>query len=256
MCCTTIILKAKLPNGVVWPFYSEVVKMRKIVLLYSICFILAGLFPFPGIINNANASGLAFDGRYLWFSDYDKNIHKLDPWASDEKIVQTFTWPIVSGEGSVRWRDLTWDGSYLWAASWGSYYGSPEESRKYKINPNDGSYVFSFDAPFYGHADGMAWDGNDLWIGEENHHIYKVDPSSGMIISSFSVPLSGDGANPRGLAWDGSNIWAGYQGDGTIKKHDINDGSVIASINSPFEWSQQGLTYDGTYLWAAGQKAR
>lgn len=230
--------------------------MKRFSLVLLILWVFVVTFHFILLKDKAFAEGLTFDGQNLWYSNYEETIFKLDPHATDNTIVQTFSWaPAPSEDQYVRWRDLAWDGSYLWAASWADESASPGTSRIYKLDSNDGSAVSSFDAPFSGHANGMAWDGNNLWIGDENDQIYEVDLSTGIVISSFSVPHIVSN-NPRGLAWDGSYIWAGYQRDGTIKKHNIIDGSVIVSFDSPLGWTQNGLTYDGEYLWAAGGTAR
>ena len=63
------------------------------------------------------------------------------------------------------------------------------------------------------------------------------------------VPPGGCCFNPRDLAWDGTNLWAGYQSVGLIYKLDPADGTVLDSFDSPSGSLQQGLTWDGQYLW-------
>jgi streptogramin lyase len=204
----------------------------------------------PAANGKAFAYGIAFDDHQnLWLSDFSGTIYKLDPTAKDGMVVESFTYPLTQSRNqSVSWRDLAWGGGYLWASNWTNDSSSDEI---YKINPEDGTIVASFNVPLASSANGIAWDGNKLWVGDENYKIYKINPKNGKIIKSVSIPENSGPANPRGLAWDGQNIWAGYQGDGVIKKHKKN-GQVIASFDSPLGWTQQGLDYYNGHLWAAG----
>jgi hypothetical protein len=186
-------------------------------------------------------NGLAWDEEYLWVCDgFSGMIYRFDPWTGS--VITSFSGPTSD------LRDLAWDGSNLWVASWNFV---PEPRRIYKLDPSDGSVIDSFPAPFSGHPVGLSWDGEYLWIGEEDGKIYKVDPSTGTVVYSFSVPYEDD-SNPRGLAWDGEDIWAGYQSVGLIKEHDITTGSVLTSFGSPSGPYQQGLSWDGQYLWSTG----
>lgn len=196
--------------------------------------------------------GLAWDGQYLWASDNEVTIYKLDPWAEKDHVIHSFTWPGPDPGFYVNWRDLAWDGTSLWAANWRDY-------KIYQFDPSDFSVIKSFPVPFLGHPNGLAWDGTYLWVGEEVNHrgwIHMIDPSTGQ--SLHSIPSAYDptaSPEPRGLAWDGSTIWAGYQAIGdnilhAIIQHDITDGSVLYEFSSPV--GQQGLAYDGRYLWATG----
>jgi hypothetical protein len=194
--------------------------------------------------------GLEWDGAALWItSAYMGMIYRFDPFT--ETILTSF-------EGPTNYlRDLAWDGVSLWVVSW----NWPRNI--YRLDPVDGSVMTSFPAPFSGHPNGLAWDGNYLWIGEEDElgggeaaKIYKVDPSNGQAVYSFSVDIEFSYSptyDPRGLAWDGEHIWASYQDTGLIKMHDINTGEIlvefIAPFTSPLLRHPAGLAWDGQYLW-------
>jgi sugar lactone lactonase YvrE len=215
-------------------------------------------------LSHAGPIGLAWDDSgYLWVSeDYSGSISRVDPETGT--IVSSFTpfTDVYAGTSfaNTRIRDLTWDGARIWAAYWtdpllvltnpGNINMLP--SKVYAFDPLGGSIVASLVAPFSGHPDGLSWDGASLWVGEESGSIYSVDPSTGAALGSFSVPSLGTG-NPRGLAWDGDSLWAGYQSvdDNQIKRFDL-DGNLLAQFGSPYEECQQGLTFDGQYLWATG----
>lgn len=186
-------------------------------------------------------TGLEWDGKYLWVSDgFNGMIYYFDP--VNNRVIKSFSGP------TLNMRDLAWDGRNLWAASWDYPRGI------YKLNPSNGAVISSFPAPFSGHPDGLTWDGRFLWIGEEGGKIYKVLPLSGRLYTLYSITVNGEDYNPRGIAWDDSHIWAGYQLIGLIKEHDIINGGIIQSFNSPSHGYQQGLAYDskGKYLWSTG----
>lgn len=178
--------------------------------------------------------GLAFDGQYLWNDEaFSKWFARVD--TASGNAVNTFT----PANGN---RDMTFDGQYLWATDWQTYM-------VYKYDTSNCSILSSFNPPFSGHADGMAWDGNYLWVGEENGQIYQLD-TTGSLIKSIPSPNS-SGYNPRGLAYDGEYLWVGAQTVGLIYQIDTT-GTVIASYSAPSGGLQQGLTYDGVYLWSTG----
>ena len=183
--------------------------------------------------------GLAWDGAALWVTGaFDGMIYHFDPFTNT--VLQSFHVP------TLKLRDLAWDGTNLWVTHW----NWPRSV--YKLDPNDGSVITSFSPPFSGHPDGLAWDGDYLWIGEQNGKIYRVNASTGQAVYSFSVPLQPDTSNPKGLAWDGEHMWVGYQVTGLIKEHDITTGDVLTAFASPSGGYQQGLAWDGCHLWSTG----
>lgn len=211
-----------------------------------------------GTIRCAEAlSGLAWDGTSLWVTDLASTIYQVDPFHNDNKgkIINTYSY----SSQIPNMRDLAWDGENLWVTSWG--IGSTGSLDFFKLDPITGQISTTYPVTFAGvwpnepHTNGLTWDGQYLWMGKEGGHgsgsIHKIDPITGADIASFNVPNYGDGdvSNPRGLAWDGTGLWAGFQGAGLITKFDIY-GNVLISFASPFGWAQQGLEFDGRYLWA------
>jgi hypothetical protein len=207
---------------------------------------------------HADPIGLAWGDGSLWVSDVATGtIYNLDPFS--DTVIHSFTPPFLVGS---RIRDLAWDGNRVWAAYWadpnsGGLVDLP--SKIYAFDPSDGSIEASFVAPFAGHPDGLAYDGALLWVGEEERiggkegHVYGIDPSSGLIVSDFLPPLTSGLFNPRGIAWDGMAFWLGFQSISTDQIRRVDgSGNVLSSIDSPFGECQQGLAYDGTYLWATG----
>jgi hypothetical protein len=179
--------------------------------------------------------GLAFDGKNLW------NDEAFRHWFAD---IDTSTGAVIdSFFPSFGNRDMAFDGQFLWATDW-------QQERVYKYDTATCAILTSFPAPFAGKANGMAWDGTNMWIGQEGGQLWYCD-TSGTVIRSIPAPNS-TSSNPRGLAFDGTYLWVGAQTAGMIYEVDPSDGTVINTYVSPCANLQQGLAFDGTYLWATG----
>ncbi len=195
-------------------------------------------FPVP----TGYATGLAWDGASLWLCDGVSAgvIYRLSP--ADGTVLDSYD------IGVYKLRGMTMGDGFLWVASW-------ETEAIYKLVPATGQIVHSFPAPFAGKPDGLAWLAGTLWVGEETDTevglIHRVDATSGLLITSMAAP-PGCCFNPRGLAWDGLNLWAGYQSVGLIYKLHPGNGTVRDSFAAPSGGFQQGLTFDGQYLWSTG----
>lgn len=196
-------------------------------------------FPSP----NGYNSGLAWDSDTLWVSDaFANTISVHDPYTGAQ--IRTIPAP------NAKIRDLTHDGIDIWLGSW----FSPPTPSIFRISPLDGTVLSSIVAPFTGgKANGMAWDGALLWVGEEGGSVYQYDTNTRQLVNTVTVPRTTT-YNPRGLAWDGrgGNLWAGYQSIGLIRRHNPADGSITGEFASPYATFQQGLTWDGWFLWATG----
>jgi hypothetical protein len=178
--------------------------------------------------------GLAFDGEHLW------NDEAFSHWFAH---VDTGGHLISTFNPTYGNRDMTFDGTYLWATDW-------QQEAVYKYDTSTCAILSSFPAPFTGKAHGMAWDGIYLWIGQEGGQIWQVD-TSGNVIRWIPSPYT-NYFNPRGLAFDGQNLWVGAQSIGLIYEIDTLAGTVIASYAAPSGDLQQGLTFDGQFLWSTG----
>ena len=97
-----------------------------------------------------------------------------------------------------------------------------------------GDVIHSVPAPGY-YSDGLAWDGENLWvanIADANHpqdywyRIFEVSPETGEIISSFST----GSYYHHGMAHDGTNIWSERIYTQIVKLSD--DGQVIDQFSA------------------------
>jgi glutamine cyclotransferase len=191
---------------------------------------------------NYYGCGLAWENDTLWISSTGNVIEKVDPYSGTK--IKSITPP------NSKVRDLTFDGMDLWMASW---YKPPTPSI-FSIDPLSGLVVGSFVAPFTGGtSDGMGWDGKYLWVGDEANALHQIDRVSMTIVKTIPVP-STSSYNPRGLAWDTGTqtVWAGYQSTALIRQHNPATGAVMGEFTSPYSSFQQGLTWDGWFLWATG----
>ena len=179
--------------------------------------------------------GLAFDGQYLWNNEtFFKWFATMD--TSDGSTVRTFT-PTTGN------RDMTFDGQYLWASDW-------QAASINQYDTSDCSVIATYYPPFTaGKPNGMAWDGTNLWVGEESGRIYQMT-TTGDTIRSIPSPYPA-AYEPRGLAFDGEYLWVGRQDRPcTIYKIDTITGAIQSSHNAPGSGFQQGLAFDGQYLWS------
>jgi glutamine cyclotransferase len=179
--------------------------------------------------------GLAFDGRYLWNDEaFSHWFARVD--TAGGTLLNSFT-PTAGN------RDMTFDGQYLWVTDW-------QNELVYKYDTSTCVIMGSFSPPFYGKPNGMAWDGTYLWVGEEGGQIWQLD-TSGAVIHTIPAPNSSS-SNPRGLAFDGTYLWVGAQTVGLIYMVDPLDGGILGTYSAPSANLQQGLTYDGHFLWSTG----
>lgn len=99
---------------------------------------------------------------------------------------------------------------------------------------------------------GIAWDGETLWLADNSTTIFNMD-TSGRILASYSAP----NATPEGLVWDGESFWLFTTNLGNIYEFAIADGKLVTlsqfkSPNSRISGDlNDGLAWDGEYLWYA-----
>ena len=220
-------------------------------------------------------AGLAFDGNYLWSSDWKTGlICQIRP--LDGFVVSSFEAPGapmvtlragVSPAGIVPAPanpaspgGLAWGDGALWVACL-------SDGKIYKVNPHmptsDPSHILAelengaFD-PF-----ALTFGGGSLWVSDlSTGLIHKVNPSTGVVVSSIPTPgtatlsTSAVGPNgiqlvsPMGLAWDNGLLWVAA--GSTLYKLNPSSGDIVEAIPSPGT-APFGLTFDGRYLWNADQ---
>jgi len=114
---------------------------------------------------DSDPEGLAWDGRYIWHvdggnayklgQDAKLYIYRIDPASGEATRMFEAPRPGYNAE------DLAWDGHYLWYIDGGQDAQTEGTSTIYKVDPDTGVVVKSFDAPGP-NPSGLAWDGSYL----------------------------------------------------------------------------------------------
>ena len=184
------------------------------------------------------ASGLAFDGTYLYCGIYGANgdeFYQIDP--ADGSYQLLFTNPVIEDCFG-----MTYDGNHLWVTDHPGSSSNPAIA--YELDMT-GNIVSQFNLPDH-YMSGIAYDNGDIWVAtyyDPDGHIYKVN-SLGNILQDFPAPDN----QPWDLCMENDYLWmADYWGD-ALYKIDTEDGSLIESYASEGV-DPAGIVFDGTYLW-------
>ncbi len=167
--------------------------------------------------------GLTYDGEFFWLSGAGNNanpnyLYKFD---RDGNLITSFAQATTSSWG---WRDLAWDGNYLYAS---------DDSEIDVIDPADGSVIRTFTASTgLGVQRALCYDGQYLWTANWGSTIYQIDLDGNVI---KTLPNS---RSIYGFGWDnesegGPYLWAtahdGANSD-TIYKIDPDTGNTIETF--------------------------
>jgi glutamine cyclotransferase len=137
-----------------------------------------------------SVSGISFDGRSLWLTiENDGLLLQTDPETGE--IARKVTLTSTRTGGSV------FDGEYLWQVFW--------EARKIvQLELPEGKIVGELPAPGKGYIAGIAFDGENLIVGNwEDRLIYKID-RKGTVVRTYEGHYE-----TTGLVWDGRRLWTG-----------------------------------------------
>ncbi len=174
---------------------------------------------------------LAYDGKYLWFSD-EGSFFKMDTLGN---LIKSFEAPVESERG----KGLTIEGKHLWYTA--VDHDGPETKSEVICIDTLGNFVSSFIAPGNNSVD-ITFDGSQLQLADR------------VTKKMYVLPLDGDYYMPfpdydiRLLTSLGDNIFA-FDFDNYI--HLLNsEGVEVKNFVSPSA-GPTGLYYDGNDLWYA-----
>lgn len=183
------------------------------------------------------ASGLAFDGTYLYYGIYGSNgdqFYRVDPTNGSYEMI--FSNPNIDDSYG-----MTYDGSNLWIIN---QIGFTDPSEATEIDINNGDILSTITLPDH-YMSGIAYDDGNFWVGTyypDPGTIYEID-ASGTILSQFQAPDE----QTWDICLEGENLWiVDYYGE-TIYKTD-KSGNVLES-HLVENIKPAGIVYDGNYLW-------
>ncbi len=185
------------------------------------------------------ASGLAFDGNYLYCGIYGANgneVYQIDP--SDGSYQLQF-----SNAGIGDSFGMTWDGTNLWITD---HVTSPSiPAAAIELDINSGAILSQFDLPAH-YMSGIAYDNGDFWVAayyDPDGEIYKVD-NTGAIIQQFAAPDN----QPWDICLENDNLWiADYWGDALYMMDPVT-GTLLETHPSEGV-DPAGIVFDGQYMW-------
>lgn len=216
--------------------------MKYLVILMLAAGIMFGQSVVNAITAPVNASGLAWDGAFLWCGAYGVNgdtIYKLDP--ADGTILKRLRWR--SGADVY---GLAFDTGNLWVSD----HLSGTDSL-FRVDTITGARIAAIPA-HKEYMAGLANDGTDLWhcvYYNPDGRAYRIQKSDGTVLDSINIPSL---PQPWGATWDGTHLWVcndgNYGGGHRIYQINVGTQQIVDSLDSPGTrpW---GLAWDGTYLW-------
>ncbi|MBN2382950.1 hypothetical protein JXQ70_08720 [bacterium] len=177
-------------------------------------------------------SDLAWDGFFLWVSDYINNeLIQISPY--DGSIAERMS---MSCQGPA---GLTVTDDSFWVAT-------PASQRIRELDFLTGREVYSFSSP--------GSNPQGLTFGDEERTIYNVDANSLLIYSMKTTTgeitghIPSPSQAPRGLTWTGTSLYVAGFTENTIYAVDPMNGHIQDEIQGP-HLAPLGLTWDGQALW-------
>jgi sugar lactone lactonase YvrE len=182
------------------------------------------------------ASGLAFDGTYIYFGIYGlngNNVYRFNP--SDGTSTLQCSGPFDDAFG------MTYKGPNLVTIKQPSNSTQPALALEFSMS---GSQVSTITLPDH-YMSGIAYDNGSYWVCTyypDQGKVYHIN-SSGTVLSQFTPPAN----QPWDICMQGLDLWiADYNANMLYKVTET--GTLIESHASQI-LKPSGVVYDGTYLW-------
>ncbi|MBC8486916.1 MAG: choice-of-anchor D domain-containing protein [Bacteroidetes bacterium] len=183
------------------------------------------------------ASGLAFDGTFLYFGIYGADgdhVYKFDPSNGTNELL--FVNPQINDSYG-----MTFDGTHLWITDHGTSSSVPAYALQLDFS---GNILSQFDLPDH-YMSGIAYDNGDFWVATyypDPGTIYKVDNTGAVLIQ---IPSPEE--QPWDLCLQGDDLWvADYY---AYMLYKIDQSGTILESHACENERPAGVVYDGQYLW-------
>jgi outer membrane protein assembly factor BamB len=217
------------------------------LLLFSMCFLLTGAqTPAPSAPNTwsivasytipGKASGLAWDGTYIYFGMYwsnGSNVYRFDP-SNGTNVLQC-TGPFSASYG------LTYKSPNLVNITQPSSSAQPSQALEFTMA---GTQVSTLNLPDH-YMSGIAYDNGNYWVCTyypDPGKVYKIN-ASGTVLSQFVPPNN----QPWDICLQGSDLWiADYYGNMLYK---VTSAGTLLESHASQGGKPSGVVFDGTYLW-------
>ena len=183
------------------------------------------------------ASGLAFDGEYLYCGIYgvdgDK-VYQINPFNGDYELY--FNSTVLEDSFG-----LTYDNEFIWSIK---QVGFSEPALAVKLD-SSGNQLGSIILPDH-YMSGIAFDNNNFWVATyypDPGTIYQINQNGDIINQIFSPD-----EQPWDISLGNSGLWiVDYWGD-AIYEVDKTNGTVINTYSTEGV-DPSGIVWDGNYLW-------
>jgi hypothetical protein len=182
------------------------------------------------------ASGLAWDGTYIYFGIYGLNgnkIYKFNPSTGSSSL--QCTGPFEDAFG------LTYKSPNLVTINQAASANDPSSLLEFSMS---GSTVTSMTLPDH-YMSGCAWDNGTWWVCtyyDEPGMVYNL-ATDGTIISQFIPPAN----QPWDICKQDNDLWiADYYSNALYK---VTTSGTLIESHASAGINPAGVIYDGTYLW-------
>lgn len=182
------------------------------------------------------ASGLAWDGTYIYFGiygQYGNNVYKFNPTNGTNVLQCTGSFEDSYG--------MTYKSPNLVTINQPSSSSQPSTALEFSLS---GTTVSNLTLPDH-YMSGIAYDNGTYWVCTYYPNpgiVYNVN-ASGTVISQFTPPAD----QPWDICKQGNDLWiADYNSNFLYKV--TTSGTVIES-HATANTKPSGVVYDGTYLW-------
>jgi hypothetical protein len=187
---------------------------------------------------SGKASGLAWDGQYLYYGIYGANgdrVYRFNPSTGQETLL--FTNPNIGDSFG-----MTYDGEHLWIIDHPT--GSTNPALAIRLDFS-GNILQTIALPNH-YMSGIAYDNGDFWVCTyypDPGTVYKID-NTGSVLTSFIPPDD----QPWDAALQDEFLWIVDYNAYNICKVDTATGQTVEC--HPCENQRPaGVVYDGQYLW-------